>query len=216
MSLQKAVSELKEGGRGRLFLKHARRLDIVCLWNYSEKPLRRRSMELLHYGVPASDSTFLKYCLKECLDPELWPYILELRHYGEEGWQPLASVIAHLEHLSEFNYIVDTIMYPRSLQRVLRQYHPMCRLNIWPFQDVSFDSHILPPIQRPRAFKNLDCLRLSALHTVAVDYFMNEFGRPWVHSNEILLLLCLTPSLKHLIIRGRSSRSLTLLKPVCK
>ncbi|KAE8138301.1 hypothetical protein BDV38DRAFT_270766 [Aspergillus pseudotamarii] len=184
VSLQKAVSELKEVGRGRLFLKYARRLDIVFL------------MELVHYGLPASERTFLKYCLKEYLGPDFWPYILKLR---------------------ELNYVVDMTMYPPLLQQVLRQYHPMCRLNIWPFQDVSLDSHILPRIQHPRAFKNFDILlRSSGLHTVAVDYFMNEVGRPWVHSNEILSIICMTPNLKHLNIRGRSSRSLTLLKPMGK
>ncbi|KAE8357937.1 hypothetical protein BDV27DRAFT_150883 [Aspergillus caelatus] len=216
VSLQNAVSELKEGGRGRLFLKYARILDIVCLWGYSEKPWRRQSMELVHYGFPASDSTFLMYCLKECLGPDFWSHILKLRYYGEEKWQPLVSVIAHLEHLSELNYVVDMTMYPPSLQQVLRQYHPMCRLNIWPFQDVSLDSHILPRIQCPRAFKNLDILRSSGLHTVSVDYFMNEVGRPWVHSNEILSIICMTPSLKHLHLRGRNPRSLTLLKPTGK
>ncbi|KAF7624561.1 hypothetical protein AFLA_008265 [Aspergillus flavus NRRL3357] len=215
-TLQKAVFELEEGRRGRLFLKHARRLDIVCLWNYSEKPRRHsnmiyQSMELVHYGLPASENTFLRSCLTECLDPELWPYIPDFRHYQEENWQPLISLIAHLEHLSELNFVVKN-MYPPSLHQVLRQYHPECRLNIWTFQGVNLDTPILPRIQRPRAYENLDILCSSGLHTVAMDYFMDEAGRPWVHSDEILPIVCMTPSLKHLNIRGRSSRSVTLLK----
>ncbi|OOO07241.1 hypothetical protein OAory_01094440 [Aspergillus oryzae] len=189
-TLQKAVFELEEGRRGRLFLKHARRLDIVCLWNYSEKPRRHsnmiyQSMELVHYGLPASENTFLRSCLTECLDPELWPYIPDFRHYQEENWQPLISLIAHLEHLSELNFVVKN-MYPPSLHQVLRQYHPECRLNIWTFQGVNLDTPILPRIQRPRAYENLDILCSSGLHTVAMDYFMDEAGRPWVHSDEIL------------------------------
>ncbi|KAE8329331.1 hypothetical protein BDV39DRAFT_191539 [Aspergillus sergii] len=208
VTLQKAVFELKEG-------RH-----IVCLWNYSEKPWHQsnmiyRSMELVHYGLPASENTFLKYCLKECLDPELWPYIPDFRHYQEENWQPLVSLIAHLEHLSELNFVVKN-MYPPSLHQVLRQYHPECRLNIWTFQGVNLDTPILPRIQRPRAYENLDILCSSGLHTVAMDYFMDEAGRPWVHSDGILPIVCMTPSLKHLNIRGRSSHSVTLLKSVGK
>ncbi|KAE8307739.1 hypothetical protein BDV41DRAFT_584101 [Aspergillus transmontanensis] len=172
VTLQKAVFELKEGRRGRLFLKHARRLDIVCLWNYSEKPWHQsnmiyRSMELVHYGLPASENTFLKYCLKECLDPELWPYIPDFRHYQEENWQPLVSLIAYLEHLSELNFVVKN-MYPPSLHQVLRPYHPECP------------------------------------------------GRPWINSNGILPIICVTPCLKYLNIRGRSSHSVTLLKSLGK
>ncbi|KAE8335848.1 hypothetical protein BDV24DRAFT_155685 [Aspergillus arachidicola] len=220
VTLQKAVFELREGRRGRLFLKHARRLDIVCLWNYSEKPWHQsnmiyRSMELVHYGLPALDNIFLKYCLKECLDPKLWPYIPDFRHYQEENWQPLVSLIAHLEHLSELNFVVKN-MYPPSLHQVLRQYHPECRLNIWTFQGVNLDTPILPRIQRPRAYENLDILCSSGLHPVAMDYFMDEAGRPWVHSDGILQVVCMTPSLKHLNIRGRNSHSVTLLKSVGK
>ncbi|KAB8201957.1 hypothetical protein BDV34DRAFT_215869 [Aspergillus parasiticus] len=169
VTLQKAVFELKEGRRGRLFLKHARRLDIVCLWNYSEKPWHQsnmiyRSMEIVHYGLPASENTFLKYCLKD-----------------------------------ELNFVVKN-MYPPSLHQVLRQYHPECRLNIWTFQGVNLDTPILPRIQRPRAYENLGILS----------------GRPWINSDGILPIVCMTPSLKHLNIRGRSSHSVTLLKSLGK
>ncbi|KAB8215500.1 hypothetical protein BDV33DRAFT_227565 [Aspergillus novoparasiticus] len=219
-TLKLAVFELEEGRRGRLFRKHARRLDIVCLWNYSEKPWRHsnmiyQSMELVQYALPASENTFLRYCLKECLDPGSWSHTSGPKPYEEEEWQPLVWLIAHLEHLSELNFVVKN-MYPPSLHQVLRQYHPRYHLHIWTFQGVSLDSPILPRIQRSRAYENLDTFCSSGLHTVAVDYFMDEAGRPWVHSDGILPIVCMTPSLKHLNIRRRSSHSVTLLKSLVK
>ncbi|KAB8258076.1 hypothetical protein BDV32DRAFT_139916 [Aspergillus pseudonomiae] len=191
-SLQQVALELKEGGRGRLFLRHARRLDIVCFWDYTDKPWlvpnsKYQSMESVHYGPPASGNTFLEYRLKECLDPRLWSRFPGPSYYVEEEWQPLVSLIAHLERLSELNYVVKN-MYPLSLHQVLRQLKP--------------DSSTLLQTQCPCAFKNLDDLRSSGLHTVA----------SWVHSDTTLLILCMVRTLKHLHIRGRGFSSVALLR----
>lgn len=107
ISLRKDISELKEDGLGRQFLKYTRKLDVICLEEpWLETKTSRRlwqkkdwAMEFVDYIPPASRNTFLEHCLTECQDSNLWFLHRTVSYYQQKDWEPLVSLIARLRIL---------------------------------------------------------------------------------------------------------------------
>ncbi|GFG24952.1 hypothetical protein IFM61606_04877 [Aspergillus udagawae] len=215
--LQATASEVNQGRRGQTFLKYARKLDVVCLYEPDIETKKGRrlwqikdwGMEFADYIPPAHRDTFLEHRLGECIESDLRFLNLSVDYYSQKEWQPLMSLIVRLEHLEELNYAAHS-MFPAPVHQVICQYHPRCRVNIWFFQDLSID---VPGLGRPdpgySASMNdpfeISILRSPGLHTFAVNYFtVNDpnGGQEFVHLDELLPFVCMGQNLKRLAIRA--------------
>ncbi|KAF7169503.1 hypothetical protein CNMCM5623_002188 [Aspergillus felis] len=214
--LQATASAVDQGGLGQTFLKHARKLDVVCLREPYIETKKAKSlwqvkdwgMEFAEYIPPAHRDTFLEHRLRESIDSELGFLNLSVGYYSQKVWQPLVSLIARLEHLKELNYAMEN-MFPAPVHQAIRQYHPRCRVNIWTFQSLSID---VPGLGRTRPGSSfsmndpfeISILRSPGLHTFAVDYSTAKDpngGQGFVHLDELLPFVCMGQNLKRLAIR---------------
>jgi hypothetical protein len=228
--LQATASEVDQGGIGQLFLKYARKLDVVCLYDYEPyiETKKARSlwqikdwgMEFANYMPPAHRNTFLELRLGEYIDSDLRFLNWSVDYYSQNEWQPLVSLIARLEHLEELSYAAHNT-FPAPVHQVICQYHPRCRVNIWSFQILSID---VPGLGRPDTGYDasrkdpfdISILRLPGLHTFAVDYFVAKDpngSQGFVYLDELLPFVCMAQNLKHLAIRNRhASNDVSIMK----
>ncbi|GIJ83410.1 hypothetical protein Asppvi_002230 [Aspergillus pseudoviridinutans] len=214
--LQATASEVDQGGLGQIFLKYARKLDVVCLYEPYIETKKAKSlwqvkdwgMEFADYIPPAHRDTFLEHRLRESIDSELGFLNLSVGYYSQKEWQPLVSLIARLEHLKELNYAMENT-FPAPVHQAIRQYHPRCRVNIWTFQSLSID---VPGLGRARLGSSfsmddpfeISILRSPGLHTFALDYSTTNDpsgGQGFVHLDELLPFVCMGQNLKRLTIR---------------
>jgi hypothetical protein len=113
-------------------------------------------------------------------------------------------------------------MFPSVLHQALRQYQPLCRLNIWTHQSLSLELAQLldqrfdaPKLEGPFA---LDALCSSRLRTPCVNHMMTKNSaqrEEWLHFTETFLLIFSAPNLiLHLSFQHQTHqvRDLTRLK----
>lgn len=213
-SLPTLVSEVSNHTHGEPFLKYARRLDIVCLPDPPRKTtkalqirdVKNRALQSIDFRSPASVDTFLEHRLKRCHDQVLPFLATESVYYRERNWQPLVSLIARLERLTELNYVIQNI-FPSELFAVLDQHHPRCRLNVWTHQSLNLNlpdyhgnSYPGPPSKFSDPF-DLNVLRSSQLHAFSMYHSRPptlSSGSKRAHLTETLLFALMAPNLKHL------------------
>lgn len=212
-NLSTIASEVSSRTHGEPFLKYARRLDIVCLPNPSRKTtqahqthdVKKRALQSIDFRSPASVDTFLDHRLKRCHDQVLPFLATESVYYRKRDWQPLVSLIAKLERLTELNYIIQNI-FPPELFQVLSQHHPRCRLNVWTHQSLNLNlpdyrgSYPGPPSKFNDPF-DMNLLRSSQLHAFSMYHSRSpsvSSGSKRAQLTETLLFALMAPNLKHL------------------
>lgn len=212
-SLPVLAAEVSNSTHGEPFLKYARRLDIVCLPDPSRKTtkahqirdIKSRALQSIDFRSPASVDTFLDHRLKRCHDQVLPFLATESVYYKQRDWQPLVSLIARLERLTELNYVIQNI-FPSELFAALQQNHPRCRLNVWTHQSLNLnlpdyrESYSGPPSKFNDPF-DIDLLRSSQLHAFSMYHSRSPSllnGSNRVQLTETLLFALMAPNLKHL------------------
>ncbi|KAJ5312674.1 hypothetical protein PENANT_c007G05730 [Penicillium antarcticum] len=165
-SLRASCSWLAEDGlgRGRQFMKYARRLFIVCIpapiddLKTSRKELRWRwdswKLRYPYYNKhPATRDTFLERDMTDptlFLDLEVLPGAdatsLDISSVGycERDWTHLASLISRLHCVEQLEFLPQN-EFPVTLMDSISQHHPNCKLNIWWPQSVAFNLPGLKP-----------------------------------------------------------------------
>ncbi|KAJ5724032.1 hypothetical protein N7488_002067 [Penicillium malachiteum] len=223
-SLKETASEVLESCQGKLYLKYALKLKIICL-----KPptgvvcqreaaaawkKKRWATELIEYEAHATRESFLEPFLT---DP--YPFygtslrLNETGTYYKRDWEPLTTLLAHLKHRKQLDFIAHNA-FSAQLQKAVSKHQPSCQLNIWSGQPIGWS--VLGMKENTRGLLNsesydfdLDVLNMAALQTLSVNLNYrttlvdNTFHREPL--NEVTPFLFTPPNLKHLIIHGATN-----------
>ncbi|KAJ5295554.1 hypothetical protein N7508_010375 [Penicillium antarcticum] len=230
--LLKELAKVSEGPQSRLFQLYTRRLDLVCLDGFQfPAPIRAVSesgkpnprLRYTDYAPVASLNTFLEDYLDRVYDEQTQYNRAVFWFFAEKDWEPLVSLIARLDHLTELNYAIKDMFSP-ALYHAIRQRHPNCRLNIWMPQSFSRE------IARCGKFRGinseaedpfeLDTLQSPNLHALSVSHnltkhkFHLDAREQSSHFAETFPFLLAAPNLKHLQFEygGSSKGDLAKLK----
>ncbi|KAJ5760314.1 hypothetical protein N7520_007470 [Penicillium odoratum] len=227
-SLQNAVSELADDGRGCRFLKYARRIYIICL---KTPNLKSWVTNLLCDKFQARRYTFL--------DPRLTGSIADLASlHGPSKWEPIESLLPKFHHLEQFNFLTEN-QFTVGLSNALFHNHPNCKLDITYAQDVA--SSAVPETDRlndpetinhndiydgelweedlidemtsqKEEFFDIDVLQLPGLHTLAMqtprpyrNIYHNANWTGLEYGDRILPFVASAPGLRHLVLAVQSS-----------
>lgn len=218
-SLQAAISDVTEDSRGRHFMKHTRRLFIVCLVNGAEETMQWKlepwATGLVIDQEPAPRNSFLDYWLTT-YNPLPGSKVL-INQYGglyrDRNWTPIESLITRLDRLERLDFFTNN-EFTSGLERAISQHHPYCRVNIVWRQAIAYgvlnrEAKELNPGGYWSHYEfDANVLKLPGLHTLAVDLVHNESrlaGREDL--DEMLPLLVNAPGLKHLDLQAKSSIS---------
>lgn len=196
--LDRVVTELIDQPLRKNYLTHARRLNVegkmicsgarVTEQRPEELPLERRphdSDDRPHISLNVSD-----------LEPDYEKFLsCEEEDDGptevSRSWEPLASLIARLEHLAELNYACVN-QFPPCLLKALHQHHPACRLNLHTFRFRSLRKSETDPYE-------IELISSPCLHSVTVRHFCHydSNGDPDYNQDAVLWAVTIAPNLKH-------------------
>ncbi|GES59975.1 class V chitinase [Aspergillus terreus] len=209
-NLRHLVAEFTDDGRGRPFLTHATRLDIVAL---PERVRRIRGGEgggarhgfgVVDTGVTIQD--FLPRTVGSFMERfmsyfNLPGYLLRSsdfpRYFSEKDWEPLVSLISRLKKLKAMHYAVAN-SFPRSLLDAVHQHHPECEINIWSPQSLRLD---MPEVSNDPF--DMEILRSPCLHAIKLDYPLIPRGWPngTFHPYQMIPYVWQAPNLKHVYLQ---------------
>ncbi|KAJ5647790.1 hypothetical protein N7490_004162 [Penicillium lividum] len=227
-SLQNAVSELADDGRGCRFLKYARRIYIICLKTPNSKPW---VTNLICDKVQARRYTFL--------DPRLTGSIADLASlHGPRKWEPIESLLPKFHHLEQLNFLTEN-QFTVGLSNALFHNHPNCKLNITYAQDVLssavpepdrlidpetinhndiydgelWEEDLIDEMTSQREeFFDINVLQLPGLHTLAMQtprpyrniyHNANLTGLEYI--DDIMPFVASAPGLRHILFASQSS-----------
>ncbi|KAJ6021014.1 hypothetical protein N7540_006518 [Penicillium herquei] len=222
-SLKDAVAEVLESRKGQLYSEYARKLKIICLKPPTGVACQREqtaawkktrwATDLIEYEAHATRETFLEPFLT---DP--YPFFgtsLQLNETGtyyERDWEPVTTLLAHLKHLKQFDFIAHNA-FSAQLQHAISKHHPKCQLNIWSDQPVGWSipglkhkaKGLLDSSSELYDF-DFDVLNMPALRTLTLNLaYRTTLVDDTLHReplNEVIPFLFAPPNLKHLIIHG--------------
>ena len=128
--------------------------------------------------------------------------------YYDLDWEPLASLITRLQFLEELDFVMHN-QFPSSLQQIIYERHPYCRVRVWWRQALVYS---LPCLKKKllatKAGIPDDCdsdinlLHCRGFETIAI-YLTQEYdqSRRRTDVDEMFPFLFAVPSLKHLILQ---------------
>ncbi|KAL1961538.1 hypothetical protein VTN77DRAFT_1625 [Rasamsonia byssochlamydoides] len=106
------------------------------------------------------------------------------------AWEPLASLISRLKHLTELNYACVN-QFPPCLLQALHQYHPGCRLNLHTFRFRSLRWPVTDPYET-------ELISSPCLHSLRVRHIRRDSNWDVDYNVEaVLRAVAIAPNLKH-------------------
>lgn len=177
-----AVSELHKAGLGRHYLNYTRQLDIICHDTLTEsisQSTKNVSLKFHDHRFEVIDDAFLGPYLTEPLEPGLeHSWVPTIRRCGRaQNWvTPLVVMLKNMEKLIEFNYHLKS-SFPESIFNCIKDYHPLCKLNILGCQFVALNEHDSRP---PTGFEYIsyrEHIQVSIFDSPTLESFTLYY--PW-------------------------------------
>ncbi|KAL4873963.1 hypothetical protein BDV12DRAFT_191830 [Aspergillus spectabilis] len=198
------LSEIREAGLGRRYLKFTKQLDLVCHdRQFGISPSKQDSQQDEVQGAGQGDSIFLDKDLTEPLVQGLNHNVYRTGWAQEtQNWAPLVSLLANLDRLAELNYYA-VVHFPECLFDAMKEHQPSCRVNIWGSEYMGYQTRNLEDVHyiEPFPLDSSNYPNPKAL-TLCRRPMMQDPLWSGVQLGEQIVVLTETPSRQHVEVMG--------------
>lgn len=202
-SLKEAVFQIIGLDRGKKYLKHARRLDIIAIPTLPDTRTAEDQQVLEDPNVSFTETYIKRWC-----SPRLELNTLHSGFYCEPDWSPLEVLLSRLSRVNELHYVACN-MFPSCLLNAIHEFHPKCQLNIWCHQDST--KPLDHPPETPERTREVSTdiepfetalLRSPCLHFLKILCWVARSNntRHVAQEEAVISALNMAPNLKHINI----------------